>query len=1057
MKLLYTDIWQELTPLLVEEAKTFAKAGKRVFYIAPNSLSFEKEGQVLRLLPERASFAITVTRFAQMARYLTLNNIKQEETIDDQGLTMIFYKLLQDFSDSDLQVYHRVRTDQAFIQQLVELYQEVKTSHLDWLDLEQLAEKEKATDLVKIFQAVDDFLVEHHLSQQSSLAFLSQEILAGRVDLSQFVIIIDGFTRFSAEEADLVRLLDANSHEVIVGVYASQKAYQAQYIDGHIYQASVTFLRGLASQYQTRPIYLTSSVQSQSGQLVTQALEMKTSFTVGSLPKLSANPDKLQIWQAAQSKDEIEAVAKSIRQLVQSDQGWRYRDITILVGDLTSYQLEIEKIFHQFDIPYYVAASQSMVDHPLVNFIEALERLKTYHYRAEDLLNLLKSGLYGQFDLADLDQFEVYLNYADVKGYRQFKQDFTAKGQVGYDLDFLNDLRTRIITPLANFLNSRPQKATSLLIKFNDFLNQVDVMDNMQRLSQGMSQEELEQQEQVWQTFGRLLEQVHTIFGSSKLTVSDFLSILSSGMQASHYRTLPATVDVVKVQSYDLVTPHHNHFIFALGMTQSVFPLIKQNKSLLSDEERLLLNQQQEDQIGLDVVSHENGPRNHYLALSLLNSARQQLVCSFSQSAASSDDLSSYLKFLEELGLEKQKLSGENDSSAYKAMLSRLLAVNHLEIETDDRETFWQQAIPFLHQKLTENELKTTLLDLPETVPVAAEVMQRWLPKDQLQLSVSALRTFYDNQYLYFLRYLLGLQEPESIYPDARQHGSYLHKVLEYFMADQSDQSFDQRFSQALAQTRQDRFLAPFYQQSAQGQFSRSILETIAVSVANFLEENKAIHVLKQEVPFHFNQGQQLQVRGIIDRLDSLFDGSQGIVDYKSSAKTFDLLDFYNGLDTQLVTYLQALKQTGQDPFGAMYLHLTEPHLKLKNIKKKEELIVKAYKNLAYKGLFLEDKKEFLDNGYYQLDLYSSKDIDRLLAYNQNLYQAAEQQIRTGHFKINPYTEDGLSVAGRQLKNITRFSSDQHMSYARPLLTVKERGEKRKSYLLGLMEGKDED
>ena len=73
MKLLYTDMSQDLTEILTEQATSYAQKGKRVFYIAPNALSFEKERKVLEYLPQSASFEITVTRFTQMARYFILN------------------------------------------------------------------------------------------------------------------------------------------------------------------------------------------------------------------------------------------------------------------------------------------------------------------------------------------------------------------------------------------------------------------------------------------------------------------------------------------------------------------------------------------------------------------------------------------------------------------------------------------------------------------------------------------------------------------------------------------------------------------------------------------------------------------------------------------------------------------------------------------------------------------------------------------------------------------------------------------------------------------------
>ena len=43
MKLLYTDIRTSLTEILTREAEDLVATGKRVFYIAPNSLSFEKD------------------------------------------------------------------------------------------------------------------------------------------------------------------------------------------------------------------------------------------------------------------------------------------------------------------------------------------------------------------------------------------------------------------------------------------------------------------------------------------------------------------------------------------------------------------------------------------------------------------------------------------------------------------------------------------------------------------------------------------------------------------------------------------------------------------------------------------------------------------------------------------------------------------------------------------------------------------------------------------------------------------------------------------------------
>ena len=96
------------------------------FTLLPTLYLLEKERAVLELLRDEASFAITVTRFAQMARYFVLNEAQVKESIDDNGLAMIFYRALSHFSDTDLKVFGRLKQDTNFIKQLVDLYKEIK-------------------------------------------------------------------------------------------------------------------------------------------------------------------------------------------------------------------------------------------------------------------------------------------------------------------------------------------------------------------------------------------------------------------------------------------------------------------------------------------------------------------------------------------------------------------------------------------------------------------------------------------------------------------------------------------------------------------------------------------------------------------------------------------------------------------------------------------------------------------------------------------------------------------------------------------------------------------
>ncbi len=202
MKLLYTDIRTSLTKILTREAEELVAAGKRVFYIAPNSLSFEKERAVLKCLSQQVSFAITVTRFAQMARYLILNDLPAKTSLDDIGLGMAFYKCLAELDPKDLRVYGAIKQDPQFIQQLIDLYHEMTTAQMSFLDLESLTDEDKRADLLLIFEKVTAYLNQGQLAQGSQLSHLIEAIENDKVssDFTQIALVIDGFTRFSAEE-----------------------------------------------------------------------------------------------------------------------------------------------------------------------------------------------------------------------------------------------------------------------------------------------------------------------------------------------------------------------------------------------------------------------------------------------------------------------------------------------------------------------------------------------------------------------------------------------------------------------------------------------------------------------------------------------------------------------------------------------------------------------------------------------------------------------------------------------------------------------------------------
>ncbi|MBP2622585.1 ATP-dependent nuclease subunit B [Streptococcus oricebi] len=1064
MKLLYTDIRNPLTKILSQEASRLADAGKRVFYIAPNSLSFEKERSVLEELKERASFAITVTRFSQMARYFVLKERPKGQVLDDIGLGMLFYKATSKLGLEDLRAYGRIKKDPAFIQQLMDLYHELQEANMSLEDLAYLDDPDKRGDLLRIFEQVEEALGEQDFDSSSKLGLFMEQITAGHLQeqLARTAVVVDGFTRFSAEEEALIGLLHEAGVEIVIGVYASQKAYQSSFRLGNLYQASLDFLDKLAQKFEVQPLYLAGPAQLDSFARISKLLESRYDFSQTDLELEPTDRDRLAIWSCQSQQEELNFVAKAIRQQVHD--GYRYKDIRLLLGDVEAYRLQLATIFDQYQIPYYLGRAESMASHPLVHFVESLMRLKRYRFRREDLLNLLKTGLYGRLDQDDLDLFEQYCNYADIEGASKFSQPFLHNHGDKFDLEYLNQLREAIMGPLETLFKARAQSGQSLLLKFSQFLSEVELSQNLEGLIEGLTASEGERQAEVWKAFSHVLEQFQLVFAKEKLNLEDFLQMLESGMLLSNYRTVPANLDVVLVQSYDLVEPMVSPLVYAVGLTQDYLPKLAQNKSLLTDEERDQLNQASPEQAQLIIASQENLKKNHFAALSLLNSASKALVLSYPQLVQESESqASSYLLDLEQLGLAIETKKSEDfwatsdDIGTYRALLSRVIEINQASINrewTSKEASFWSVVVRVLRKKL-----ETQGIEIPHiskeigSQPLSQETLQFLYPPGQpLTLSVSALSEFYAHQYSYFLKYILGLKEEISIRPDARSHGNFLHRIFERLMKKSASQlSFDQRLEEAIAETSQEKVFQLIYGEKSESQFARELLLDKAQALGQVLENQSAIEVLAEELSFGQDQTffeladqRPVSLRGKIDRIDRLkADNSLGVVDYKSGELDFDFKKFYNGLNSQLPTYIQALQDpklnpTGAPIFGAMYLKMQDPVVALKDTQQAEDILGKAMEEMTYKGLFASEQSPHLSRLYAKsrAKQVDAAELELLLTYNQALYRRASQQILAGHFLINPYTENGRSIAPYvdQHKAITGFEANLHLGQARHLL-----------------------
>lgn len=357
-----------------------------------------------------------------------------------------------------------------------------------------------------------------------------------------------------------------------------------------------------------------------------------------------------------------------------------------------------------------------------------------------------------------------------------------------------------------------------------------------------------------------------------------------------------------------------------------------------------------------------------------------------------------------------------------------------------------------------------------------------------LATSISQLQTFYRNPYEYFLKFGLGLQKRDELEITNASSGTFYHDTMEEFirlvsatgikLRDVADDQLAVFVSQAMdwAFSRQPELLelAENYQRIA---YQKRHLESVALTMARVLRNQarySKARTLTTEQQFG-NPGilddrndsqrpwrplvyettipntkstlpdlkRKVYLRGRIDRVDTLKSSDSGlptdfltVVDYKSSNKQFDLVDAYEGIDLQMLSYLNNLRANldianpgvPTSIAGAVYLHLYDPKYSYSDvIKKSPELL--ELQNHRFKGILMDDDDllRVLDTGLGNdkpdsrvLDLryvktknqfkslkgsllVNREQLNKLLDRNKKLITNATQRILSGDVELRPY------------------------------------------------------
>uniref|UniRef100_UPI00259BBAB5 PD-(D/E)XK nuclease family protein n=1 Tax=uncultured Clostridium sp. TaxID=59620 RepID=UPI00259BBAB5 len=443
--------------------------------------------------------------------------------------------------------------------------------------------------------------------------------------------------------------------------------------------------------------------------------------------------------------------------------------------------------------------------------------------------------------------------------------------------------------------------------------------------------------------------------------------------------------------------------LYIIGVNDGVLPSASKEEGILSDNDREVLFEK-----GISLASDTRTKifEEQFLVYTAFTIAEEYLVVTYpladfeGKSQRPSIIVHRLKKILPNVKEESEGFKLVNDK--YEKISAKIPTLNELMIairknydgaEIEDywkyvydwylREPKWKERIEYVRKGLEYTNLENN---------ISKEKAKKLYEdnKNKISLSVSRLERYAQCPFAYYIQYGLKAKDRKIYEFTAPDLGSFMHEILDEFTneikekdlkwSDLSKENCRNIINSLVDNQVKNNKSSILNSSKRYSYFTDRFKRILTKSVMVISEQMKRsdFEIYKNELAFGFSKdvnsikldlpsGESFYLNGRIDRIDKLnLDGETylRIIDYKTGSKKFDLNKFYNGLQMQLLVYLDALINNSENivenqamPGAILYFRIDDPILKSKGDLTEEEIKSEILKELKLEGLLLDDVK----------------------------------------------------------------------------------------------------
>ncbi len=1038
------------TEYILREAVRAARAGEKVLVVTPELMTLGMEQALTRALPVLWNVEVLSPSRLQ-ARVREEKGGEQPVLLDDAGRAMAVRATLSRLQGKLL--FFKGQGG-SLVERLVELLGELKSGELGSTGLRLAADglpegltRDKLYDLAAILDGYEGFTAGKYMDGEDAADRFCKDAKDSGL-LRGAEVFIDGFDVLPLKTCRMFFAMCEVCKHVTLSFKTDSAFGRDQALFDPVQESYECLHRMvLASGLPWNKVELRKGAPRKGALLHLEAELFARPFR-----PYAETPQEIGLWALRDCEAEAEWAAGALHERMRKA-GLKPGEAAVLCQEPETYAAALQRAFDRRGLPLFVDSSLCCAFHPAARYLlDALEAVRR-GYRREDMLRCLKTG-YSPLNQTQQDELEIYWLENAVNGRAFLRPIENAR---------LEDARRAFLRPLENLRQggfARKQSVRDFCLMCFDFMERSGLKTRLNREIRRCENKgeafRAERCAQVWEETLRILDQAVELMGQESMDPGEFLRFLRAGLENAQMMGLPQEKDAVYFGSVRRFKPGQGlKVLCVLGLNDGVLPRNVGEDSLLDENERHRLRAvAKETEISIRDLKQETA-LERFLIYTAFAAPKEELLLSFALSS-----------------LDGKALRPSALVQRLQALFPRLTLRGGLRLEDElwlgSVESARQQMEEGLRGLLAGNKPDEGLLRLyaglrdHEPEALAEAVAAVGAPKEAAPLppalagrlygkgrtSVSRLESFAACPYKHFVEYGLRPHILREEPLDGRDMGTAYHDAVERFVKAVSasgvgfgaitEQQTDALMDDAAAEALRD-FLGRGGLEGGRGrqkldQMRRTLRRSARTLVFQLrhsrfvpVAEEKAFGLEKGDLTLDMGNGEQISVRGRIDRVDMYKkDGETYIrvVDYKSGSAKLDLADAFYGVRLQLFVYLDAvLNMEEAKPAGVFYFKIGDPVVEMDG-GGPEKALEAVEKALSLKGLVLEDMDLILAMG-------ERDEVGRILPVSINKDSSLSKQGRSGvlseedfdllrrfaHWKLRRLYEDVQSgqIAARPL------------------------------------------